>query len=352
MRESYDIMAAFKLRLTLEDSGPVVTRTFLIPSEASFNDLICTINILLGWSESVEGYVIAGDSKIGDAYYDPDGTLLDKDYEPLSEYEGRTMSYVCELDGCPDISLEWLGVEPGYDRPWPEIIGGSGDAPREDLDIFYDILDEPDLPNTEARGTEDVLETTEFDMEGIASDLKMWPVQGIRPEGSTSLNILSRLVIMKALQAAIDHPLVFDRLAMSPRVVKRTVKRKSKRRGSDKMEAEMDAPSVSPEEIEADPSRFVPLAGPISSRSVNLMNGFAERHPEVPWPEYDAENPKIYGPIIMDNGLDDEFFDYMTEFCTREMLEWARRSGFYFKNDDESLASFIDMMIQKSPKDP
>lgn len=138
-----------------------------------------------------------------------------------------------------------------------------------------------------------------------------------------------------------DEPVVFDRYEMSPLVVKRTVPRKSKRRGSSNEIP--DPPSISPEEVEADPSRFIPLSDPMSIKGERMAQRFIERHPEAESLRFDAENPEAFGPLLAANDLDEEFYDYMVEFCTREMLDWAKKNGFYFKDDEESLAPFMDL---------
>ena len=82
----------------------------------------------------------------------------------------------------------------------------------------------------------------------------------------------------------------------------------------------------------------------MSVRGVKIAHGFESRHPEIAWPEYDVNNPEALGSIIMDNDLDDEFFDYMTEYCTRELLEWAKKNKYYFKDDISSIESLIGRM--------
>lgn len=340
-------MSAFEMILTLEGSDPPITRAFLIPSEASFADLDCTIHSLLGWANLTDHIMTVKGQRIGHTDSRIEGPFLDEDYTPISEYEGEKIEYVCGIDGCWNISLEWLGIEPEYDLPWPEIIDGSEDAPIEDLkglDEYYSILESLDLEDEDSYSMlMDIVGDGVFDMGAIGLNLQSWPVQGIRDEGTTSLTSLTRLLIMTALEAAIDRPLVFDRIEFTPLVVKRSTPRKSKRRGSKKT-SETEPPSIDPRDVEADPDRYIPLTDPVSVRGVKVAHGFESRHPEIAWPEYDVNNPEALGSIIMDNDLDDEFFDYMTEYCTRELLEWAKKNKYYFKDDISSIESLIGRM--------
>ena len=151
---------------------------------------------------------------------------------------------------------------------------------------------------------------------------------------------MTRMPIIAALGAAIDKPIVFDLGDYTPRAVKRIRRSKPRNRYND------DVPSVSPEEIDANPDRYLPLADKSSVRGKAMAEGFMKRHPEISWPEYDENNPTAFGPIVIANGLDCEFTDYLTETCTREVMDWARRNGFYFKDDLYDLMSmFGDMEL-------
>ena len=337
------IMDAFKIKVTLKDSDPEVTRTLLIPSDASFADLSSTILAAIGWFDIGGHHTDAAGMRIGPLQDEPDEELVDEEYEPLSDHEGEAMEFVCGIGGCWRLSIEWLGRVPDYRMPWSTLIDGSGDAPPEECEgmaDYYDITAGRYSLDNETRELLTALEEEmTFDKDSSNDSLQAWPIQGVRAKGSVSLPNMTRMLIMAALGAAIDKPMVFDLGDYTPRAVKRIRRSKPRNRHD-------DVPSVSPEEIDANPDRYLPLADKSSVRGKAMAEGFMKRHPEISWPEYDENNPTAFGPIVIANGLDCEFTDYLTETCTREVMDWARRNGFYFKDDLYDLMSmFGDMEL-------
>ena len=46
----------------------------------------------------------------------------------------------------------------------------------------------------------------------------------------------------------------------------------------------------------------------------------------------------------MENNLDAEFSEHVIEMYTRELMDWAKKNGFYFKEDMDDLTSLLDGM--------
>lgn len=331
-------MDAFKIKVALKDSDPEVTRTLLIHSDASFTDLNNAVLASMRWYDFEDHYIDAADQMIGPVYDESEGDLIDEECEPIASHEGEAMEYIC---GCWALSIKWLDREQGYDMPWSVLVDGSGDAPPEDcegLEEYYSLIADTDNSENENYEMAAAVDETSFDPDTINTNLQAWPVQGIRTEDSEPLSGFTRMVIMAALGSMIDKPLVFDLDDMKPRVVKRVRCSKPRNR------IDIDLPSVSPEEIEVNPDRYLPLADRGSVRGKAIAKAFAEKHPGISWPDFDAENPEAFGSKVMENNLDAEFSEHVIEMYTRELMDWAKKNGFYFKEDMDDLTSLLDGM--------
>lgn len=184
------VMDALKIKVALKDSDPEVTRTLLIPSDASFADLSSTILAAIGWFDIGDHHTDAAGMRIGSLQDELDEELVDEEYEPLSDHEREAMEFVCVIGGCWRLSIEWLGRVPDYRMPWSTLIDGSEDAPPEEcegLADYYDIAAGRDGLDSETRELFTALEEEMiFDQDSSNTALQAWPIQGVRAKGSVS----------------------------------------------------------------------------------------------------------------------------------------------------------------------
>jgi hypothetical protein len=182
------IIEAIRIKVSLDETNPLIWRDLLVPREISFYKLHHTIQIAMGWTNShlfefkIEGY------RIGEIYEDLEGqdeshiiNAKETQLTSLVENEGEAFKYEYDFgDGWyHTIILEkYELIESGQQLPF--CLSGVLKCPPEDcggINGFYDFLSvmsnkrHPDYRDTKvwAGGKFD---PTEFDVVKINKQLK------------------------------------------------------------------------------------------------------------------------------------------------------------------------------------
>lgn len=323
-------MPAYKLKITLDESKPKITRTVAVPDHASLADLHSIIQSVMGWQDYHLHRFIVDDREylpIYDEDRTPDTGI--EEWTPLSDLEGEKIHYNYDYGDDWWITVSWLkGIE-SYDLPWPELLDWREDSPPEDcggVRGYYDLLRILADPTDERhRDMKEWAGDLGFDEETVENSLQSWPPQGVMPRECTPLPHMARMGILLSFMALPHEPTVFDLEEMMPLILKERRPRKSKKRGP-----EPELPAVSPAEAEKHPERYIPLAGPGMERSMAMLHSFAEQNPKVKWPDASNDNESAYIDAIETNGLVDRYGMHCLITITRAINDWAHEHGIYF----------------------
>lgn len=139
-------MRTSRLRITLRDVSPAVTRVIDVPATSTLPELHDLLQAALGWTDSHLHQFVAGDRTYGVADSEWGGELHEDEADVKLRDQPARFVYLYDLGDCWEHDVEILG--PGGDRPG--CVDGEGGCPPEDCggapghEELLAVLDDPD----------------------------------------------------------------------------------------------------------------------------------------------------------------------------------------------------------------
>lgn len=337
-------MRAYKLKMVVNGSKPKITRTIAIPETASFRDLHNVIQMVLGWYDQHLHSFDLGGREFGN----PELDIEDDSTVPLSQFEGEKIHYTYDFGDCWAVTISWLKTIENYGKDTPSLLKWTENSLTDDcggLWGYYHYLESVADPSSEDHEwAKEILADIEFDEQGAQNMLDTYRIKGVVENNSIYITTDAQMAIVCALACMTDEPLVFDTQNLTPLAIKDGPKRKSKRKS--KKEGSMeDIPCVSSSEIELEPDRYIPLAGPLSERMPAILSGFEDLYQETDWSDIEGESDKDkILEFIGENDLSDEFMDYLMESMTDYSLSWADENNISYGMDHIAAGIFEDVI--------
>lgn len=322
-------MKAFTLKFELEDSDPAIVRTVAVPEFTSFADLHSIVQSVMTWSGFHQHVFKVDDVSIGPAQLDCE----DEEYIAISDYFGKPIRYNYDFGDNWWISISWEDTIEDFGHIWPILIDWKEDNPPEDcggIDNYYQILDA--LDNPEHKFHEDAVEIAqmaEFDEYIVENSLQAWPVQGVRKEGSEYIPNEIRIVLLMAMSMCVNRTIVFDMDEMTPLLVESEVPRRSERH------TDTSKPTVEPEVVRANPSRYPYVIKTGDQGVYELLNGFRKKNPKSRLPVFDGTNTDAFlEAVFTKKKLKDMFWPELLEFMSGRASDWLHENGFYVRTQE------------------
>ncbi len=312
-------MRAYKLKMVVDGSKPKITRTIAIPETASFHDLHNAIQTALGWYDQHLHSFTVGGREFGSSAAD----IEDDSTVPLSQFEGEKIHYTYDFGDCWAVTISWLKTIEDYRKNTPTLMKWTENSLTEDcggLGGYYHYLESAADPGSEDHEfAKEVLAGIEFNEQTVQNILNTQHIGETVDRNTICISEEGLKAIVSALACMTDEPLVFDIQDLTPLVIRDGPKKRSKKKGSIE-----NIPCISSSEIEIEPDRYIPLAGPLSERIPMIMEGFEDLYQETDWSEIEGEsNRDRILEFIGENDLTEEFRDYLMESMMGYSTSWA-----------------------------
>lgn len=162
-------MKAYKIRITLKDSNPLIWREFWIPEKVSFKRLHDTIQFAMGWHDyhlhefsfEKENLFISNNlEEIEETEYyksigkTPRAEVKDSSKVKIDRYIKKypKFSYVYDFGDYWEHEVEFISELSEYPMVFPVLVGGEGNCPPEDCggiggyERFLEITGNPKDP--------------------------------------------------------------------------------------------------------------------------------------------------------------------------------------------------------------
>lgn len=155
-------MPAFKLKVTLRDSDPKISRTIAVPTDLTFADLHEIIQIAMPWSNYHlhEFYFPKHRLRIvqerSDSFFGRDREEME-DRMMLADFHGDRFQYIYDFGDYWVHDITWLKDIQDRDEDYPKVLKYTEEAPPEDCGGIWgyynllETLDDPDHPDHESR---------------------------------------------------------------------------------------------------------------------------------------------------------------------------------------------------------
>lgn len=306
---------AYVLTLTVRGSDPVIDRTVAVPGYASFYDLHILIQDLMQWNDD---HLYSFDAD-GDIIEEPgpsgpdDDDVLPPMCVPIALYHGCPIDYTYDFGDEWHVDVTWEDVIDDYYDISADLILWNGNSPPEDCGGIKEYTKR-----------QDELEV-EFDEDLVRTVIASWGIQGVAGPDSEFVPEFLRIELTNALLAASDDRIVYDREDCVLAPVRRN-KRRSKRRDG------ADIVTVTPDEVSADPDRYIVAWDTPAAYMEDLLTDFLE---ERGIPEARREGESVREFIgRADATFDDETRADWRQHCSYaaadEICEWAEANDIYF----------------------
>lgn len=333
--EDDDDVAAYVLKLTVRDSDPVIDRTVIVPSYASFYDLHVLIQDVMQWN-NVHPHSFEAD---GDIIELPESADSDTDEmllpvcTPIADYEGCPVDYSYDFGDDWHVTVTWQNTMDDCYSGHVELIDWNGGSPPEDCGGVWAY-------NEDAK-----THAPDFDEKAVKEKLRSWRVQGVAKFGDEFVPEFVRIELITSALSAVDLEVVYDTEKALVLAV-RKFKRKSKRRGSG------DVPSILREDIEKEPDRYVVVWDTPASLIEEILMGFLEDR-ETPFERREGESVKLFALRVeesMDEGTIREWRSHCLQELSEMVCDWAEDNAFLFYDPPGSFSGATERAIRSLHK--
>ncbi len=320
------------LRLTVEGSDPVIDRTVIVPAHASFYDLHMVIQDAMLW-DNAHLYSFDAD---GDIIEEPEsGAPVDVDALlplciPISEYEGCPVDYNYDFGDDWHISIEWVDTVEDRQDGCAELVSWNGDSPPEDCGGIRAY--------NENRGSMDV---PAFDEKDARDTFRMWRIQGIAGIDTEFAPEFIRVEMDAAALSMMESEIVYDTYGFSLAAVSR-IKRRSKRRGPE------EVPTVSREDVDREPERYIPVWNTAASCVEGIFREFLEVQ-GIGSVRKEGESAKEFIQRT-EGSMDEETLSDWRDFCLQRLsmmvCDWAEEHGIMFYDPPGSAVGAAEKVLR------